>query len=368
MSERPISVLIVDDDETILETVADYFRLIGYDVMTAANGNEGFLRMQQRTPDVVVSDIMMPVADGYQFYERVRENQEWTTVPFIFLTARGQKQDVRVAYNLGVDDYLVKPFELKDLRLAVESRLKRVQDIQAVSRSEVDAMKQQLVTVFSHELRTPLTYIYGYLSLLKEDHSHLSDAEVDEMLAGMEHGTTRLIRLVEDLMLLTRIESGAASIEIERRRVLEDLSVLVSQVAAGHSVKAEARNVQIQVDVPFGLEVLCLPGYIQDALARLLDNAIKFSKIQGGHASIGARQVGDHVEILVQDDGIGMHPDEQKQLFQRFSQVDREHREQQGLGLGLAIADALVRLHGGTITLESAEGEGSTFTITLPAR
>lgn len=368
MSEQPISLLIVDDDETILETAADYFRMIGYEVMTAGNGNEGFFQMQQQTPNVVISDIMMPEADGYQFYERVRENPQWTTVPFIFLTARGQRQDVRLGYTLGVDDYLIKPFELKDLQMAVESRLKRVRAIQVVSQNDAEQMKQQLLTTFGHELRTPLTQIYGYLSLLKEDHSQLSDDEVDEMLSGMDRGAKRLIRLVEDLMLLIRIDSGAANVEIERHRIQEDVNVLISQVVALNSVKAEARHVQITVDVPYGLEIFCLPGYLQDALARLVDNGIKFSKMQGGHLHISAEGQDNSVVIRIADDGLGIHPDERKQLFQRFQQIDRAHREQQGLGLGLVIADAIVKLHGGTITLQSEASQGSAFTVTLPTR
>jgi K+-sensing histidine kinase KdpD len=115
------------------------------------------------------------------------------------------------------------------------------------------------MTVFLVMSCTHLSYAYGYLSLLKEDHSHLSDDEIDEMLSSMDRGTQRLIRLVEDLMLLICIESGAVNIEMQRHQVQEDLNILVSEVVASHSVKAEARHVQISVNVPYSRKFFACP-------------------------------------------------------------------------------------------------------------
>lgn len=361
------TILVVDDDLTILESVADYLRMNHYEVLVASNGNEGLQLLQRQTPDLVISDIAMPDVDGYQFYERIRLNPAWDTLPFIFMSAKGQPLDLRLGYGMGADAYLVKPFELEDLQVAVQSRLRRVAEIRTAARSDIERMKQQLMNVFGHELRTPLTFIYGYLSLLKEDHKALSDDEIDDMLAGMERGTRRLMRLVEDLMLLARIESGAAGHEIKRHRVPEDLRFLIAEVVVAHSLKAEAQHVHVEVQVPENLVVACLPAYLQDALGRLLDNAIKFSKIQGGQVTIRAERQENDVVIAVIDDGIGIEPSQQKYLFQRFQQVDRERMEQQGLGLGLAIAGGLVELHNGSISVESEPGVGSVFTIRLPA-
>ena len=145
METETITVLVVDDDPTILDSVSDLLRISGYRILSATNGIEGLHIMQSNTPDLIIADIMMPEMDGYQFYEAVRENSAWTPIPFIFLTARGEQKDIRRGYMLGADQYLTKPFEAEDLLVAVEKRLERIRAIQAVTKDEVEQVKQQLL-------------------------------------------------------------------------------------------------------------------------------------------------------------------------------------------------------------------------------
>src|SRR5688500_7880615 len=142
MASSQTSVHVVDDDQVILETVADFLRLDGYDVHTATNGSEAYSLIVEHPPALILSDISMPEVDGYQLYERIRHHPEWGTIPFIFMSARGQQSDVRLGFAMGADAYLIKPFELEDLQVAVQSRLQRMQDIQAAARSDVEGMKQ----------------------------------------------------------------------------------------------------------------------------------------------------------------------------------------------------------------------------------
>lgn len=359
-------ILLVDDDEAILNSAARLLKLRGYEVITALNGREALAAMQQVVPDVIVSDIGMPDMNGYDFFHAVRSNPLWTPIPFIFLTAYGQRTDIRRGHSLGVDAYLVKPFEMEDLLVLVESRLKRVREIHETAQAEVERMKQQLVTIFSHELRTPLTYIYGYVDMLRDQYSELDRATVETMLEGMRRGAERLTRLVEDLMLIVRLDSGVVGTEIALRRMPVTLSAVVEEVVEHYRHIAKERQVAIDVAVPPNLHVLGVPLYLQDALARLVDNAIKFSKQQGGRVSISAEVRGEWVVLCVSDDGIGIDPASLETIFERFFQLDRQRLEQQGVGLGLTIARDLIRLHGGDITVQSQPGVGSTFTVTLP--
>jgi two-component system, sensor histidine kinase and response regulator len=359
-------ILVVDDDIVILETITDFLRLNGYEVFSASNGNQALHLMQNHTPDLVLSDITMPEVDGYQLYEHIRLNPAWGTIPFIFMSARGEQYDIRLGYGMGADAYLIKPFELEDLQIAVQSRLRRVQEIEQSARGDLEQMKNQMMMVMGHEMRTPLTYLYGYLGLIRSESDNLSQEELNEMLDGMERGTRRLMRVVEDLLLLTRIENQAVDFEIKRYRSEAPLAPLIDEVAAAHHDRAEAKKVQIEVHVPDSLSAYCLPNYLSDAVGRLLDNAIKFSKIQGGQVVISADQVDGQVVISVADTGIGVDPSQQGRLFQRFEQINREKMEQQGLGMGLAIAAGLVQAHNGSISVESVPNEGSVFIIALP--
>ncbi len=360
------TILLVDDDPSILEGVADLLSLYGYRVVTATDGYTGLEAMSHTLPDLVISDITMPNMDGYAFFEAVRSNGAWTTIPFIFLTARGQQNDIRRGHSLGADAYLVKPFEPEDLLIAVQGRLSRVRDIQLAAQSETERMKQQLITTFSHELRTPLTYIYGYINLLLDQLETLDPETLREMLVGVFQGAERLVHLVEDLMLLVRIDSGVVEMEVALRQSTERIAVIVDEVLHAYHAAAEARQVQINVSVSEEVGEYCASTYLQDVLSRLVDNAVKFCRQGEGRVVIeGARNDG-HLVIAVHDNGIGIAPAHQGLIFERFQQLDRDVLEQQGIGLGLTLARALVQLQGGEIAVESAPGRGSVFTVILP--
>ncbi|GAB4475441.1 MAG: hybrid sensor histidine kinase/response regulator [Anaerolineae bacterium] len=361
---RPV-VLVVDDDPILLSSVADILRVGGYDMLTAINGLEALTVMHHQQPDLILADVMMPEMDGFAFYQAVRDNPAWMSIPFIFLSALGEPSDVRRGYTLGADHYLVKPFEPEDLLIAVESRLRRTAEVRSAVQQEVERIKHQLVDVFSHELRTPLTFIYGYLSLLQESPRALGDETVEEILAGMRRGTDRLVALVEDLLLITYLDSGVLSLEMDHHRRHVNLSLEIQEAMRRHSVEAEEKNIAISMVVPHDLTVLGICNYIQDIFHRLIDNAIKFSP-PGGRVWVRASQQDGVVAVEVRDQGVGIPLEQQHRLFDRLTQIDREWQEQRGVGLGLAIADRLARLHGGTIEVESTPGQGSTFTVTLP--
>jgi two-component system, sensor histidine kinase and response regulator len=359
------TILIVDDDQVILETVEDILRLAGYHTLIASNGVEGLERLYASAPDLILSDISMPNMDGYQFYEAVRANPTWTLIPFIFLSARGQRTDIRRGNRLGADAYLVKPFEPEDLLGAVESRIARQRDIEAVVNRDLEHTRKELVHVLGHELRTPLSYIYGYVELLREGHEELEKADVDRMLTSISDGAQRLGRLVEDVVMLASLDSGFIAATIEKYSDPVDVAGWLNKVAAAFADKAAAVNAEVEVDSAAGLTVSGFEGHLVDALGRLVDNAIKFAKHGEGRVAIRAARDGDKVMVMVEDNGIGMGPDALKHVFRRFEQIDRETMEQQGAGIGLAIAKGLIEAHGGDIEVSSQLGKGSVFTISM---
>ncbi len=364
---RQATLLLVDDDPSILDGVTDLLALNGYRVITAANGREALGVMQQQRPDLIISDIVMPDMDGYELFSAIRSNPLWTPIPFIFLTARGQQADISTGNSLGVDAYLTKPFEPDTLLGVVQGRLRRLQDIQLMAQNEIERMKGQLISVFSHELRTPLTYVYGYASLLLEGFDDLEREMVVSMLNGVQRGAERLTTLVEDLMTLVRIDSGVVEMDIRMHRSDCDLATLVGRVVKKLAPRATERGVVVVTSVPRGLKASIAASYIEDATLRLVDNAIKFAPEGCGHVRISGKAAGEAVMIQIKDDGIGIDPAQQAHIFERFEQLDREAMEQQGVGLGLTLAREVVRLHGGDITVQSEPGAGSEFTIRLPA-
>lgn len=360
------NILLVDDDLALLEAVTDLLDVSNFHVLTATDGESALIMMDDYTPDLIISDITMPGMDGYQFFDAVRQNPAWITIPFIFLTARGQQTDIRTGYSLGADDYLVKPFEPDDLIIKVEARLKRVRAIRAATRQEVDHMKQQLIAIFSHELRTPLTCIYGYANLLQEDHDSMDDRTVTQMLDEVADGAERLVRLVENLMLLVRIDSGVIRMEVSRYGIKVNLASLLRRVVEMFQPVAAIRNVDIDFQISGDPTVLGMKNYLENVVKNLIDNGIKFCKHGRGHLQIKLETQGDQAVMTVSDDGIGIAQADFERIFVRFEQINRHEMEQQGVGLGLTLAKNLVEFHGGCIELQSEVGQGSVFRIRLP--
>ncbi len=123
------TILIVEDNDALREGLRDILSSEGYTVIAALDGQDALEQMKTITPDIILSDIAMPRVDGYQFFQTVRSRPEWLTIPFLFLTARGEKQDVITGKNLGAEDYLIKPLTREELLTAVLARLSRSQEL-----------------------------------------------------------------------------------------------------------------------------------------------------------------------------------------------------------------------------------------------
>ena len=361
-------ILVVEDHETLLKAVQDILEGEGYTILAATDGLQALQMMEETRPDLIVADIMMPRMDGLTLYKEIRTRPEWVAIPFIFLTAKAERKDVLKGKELGAEDYLTKPFDPQELVVAVRARLGRARAIREATQVEFDQLKQQIVTVLGHELRTPLTYVRGYTDLALEDPASLSNESLEELLHGVQQGANRLNNLVENFLLLIRLDTGQAADEFQLvARAHQDVADIVTRTVRQSQHRATERDVTLETKVPPSLPVvqLCEPFFV-DILSRLLDNGIKFSQNEEKLVTVSAQAAGKWVEVSVKDRGVGIPADEIPHLFERFRQIGREKMEQQGTGVGLAIAQELTHLHGGEITVESKPGEGSVFTIKLP--
>jgi PAS domain S-box-containing protein len=223
---------------------------------------------------------------------------------------------------------------------------------------EVDQLKSSLVSTVSHELRTPLTLIQGFSELLLT-RTNLDSTQSQAALTQIHASSQRLGRLIDDLLSVSRIESGRLSSEVETL----DLSDLVSEVITSFSVDHD-HSLVTDISPDMG-PVLADRDKVLQVLTNLVSNAIKYSST-GSEVRVSARSVGSHAEIAVTDEGIGMTPAEASAVFEKFSRSDRpEVRKVGGTGLGLYITKNLVEIQGGQLWLQSEHGHGSTFTFTL---
>ncbi|MFI5955024.1 PAS domain S-box protein [Cryptosporangium sp. NPDC051539] len=229
---------------------------------------------------------------------------------------------------------------------------------------EIDQVRTDLVSTVSHELRTPLTSLSGYLEVLLDGDVGPITSEQAKMVEVAHRNAQRLLLLVEDLMMLSRIDAGAFRIkqdDVDLGRLLTAAVATVTPLAAG-------RGLTLESDVPEDLGVVRGDaGNLDRVLLNLLTNAVKFTP-EGGAVTVSGRRQDHEVVVTIRDTGIGVPDDEQDRLFDRFFKSSNAMDEAiQGTGLGLSIAKTIVERHGGRISAVSAVGEGTTMTVTLPA-
>jgi two-component system sensor histidine kinase/response regulator len=366
-SQNSAFILVVEDDRLMAQGIADILSVEGYAVDTAPNGRDALVRMKAQTPDLVLSDIMMPEMDGHDFVRLVRANPEWRTLPFIFLTALGQRIDERRGLELGADHYLTKPFEPDDLLLAVRVRLQRAADHKAAAEAALADLRTSILTTLNHEFRTPLTYIIGYTRLLADEGRGLDDAVYQSCMNALLHGADRLKRLVENVLIVSQIETGevAALIKMFPQRV-PDVRAEIEEIVQGFQAQADENGVELHNEIPQDFPAVGVSKeYLGHILAHLIENAIKFSG-DGGRVTIEATADQQYAEFVVKDNGIGIRSDALPWIFDSFRQVDRKKQEQQGAGLGLAIVRGLTQAHEGSVSIESEPTVGTTVRVQLP--
>jgi PAS domain S-box-containing protein len=226
---------------------------------------------------------------------------------------------------------------------------------------DVDRIKDELLAMVSHELRTPLTSILGYLDLVCED-GGLNEQQT-EFLQVIDHNARRLLTLVSDLLFVAHAQAGPVVLD---KRVVALGDVVAQSVVAARPAAA-SRGVELTLHADVDADVLGDAHRLGQVVDNLLSNAVKFTPA-GGSIDVRLVRDGARVAIEVADTGIGMSAADQRALFVRFFRTEiARKRAIHGTGLGLSIVKAIVEAHGGDVVVESAEGEGTTFRVLLPA-
>jgi signal transduction histidine kinase len=227
---------------------------------------------------------------------------------------------------------------------------------------EADKLKDEFVALISHDLRTPLTSIIGYVELTLEDEGPPLDDERRSYLQVVSRSSERLLRLVDDLLFVARLQAGR--LVLERSEL--DLCLIAEQAAEEARPRAEGKEITLEFSGGSPVTVYADKGRLFQLLDNLISNAIKFTPA-GGHILVRTTVDPDGAVLEVSDTGIGLGPGEAKLVFERFFRSSRVVAQQvQGTGLGLFIARAIVEAHDGTIGASSREGGGTVFRVELP--
>lgn len=346
-----MKILIIEDDPEIRNSLHDLLELHHHAVIDASNGVEGVRLAKSTLPDMIFCDIAMPAMDGYDVINAIRQHRPCSDVSFIFLTARASRSDFRHGMQSGADDYITKPFSEQDIVGAISARTRRQQP----SREHVARLLAERKIVadaaWSHELMTPLCGILAGLELLESAPMPPDPVEMKKTIAIIRAGAERQHTLARKLVTYFELER----LKAHPPRPSGFTSDAVASLAAGaaHVAATHGRAHDLLTRFATG-SVPVRESHLIAAISELVDNALRFSK-DGQTVAVSGVSNGSHYRIEVLDQGVGMTA-EQRAKVDAFRQFEREHREQQGLGLGLAIARSVGELAGGRLSLTPGPG------------
>jgi len=354
-------VLVVDDDAVIRDICKR--ALNGYQVFQAGTRDDALKVYQREAVDLVLTDVMMPGGSGIDLLRQIKVQNPNAVV--IIMTGFLEKDVILNALKEGADDFISKPLNMLQLTSAVEKALSRRRLKEELANlKQLDRLKSNFLSIISHKLRTPITSISLFLQNIDQEIYGHYDETFRQNARLINDEASHLGRLVEDLLTFSQVMVGSDGLVFEKA----NLDTIVADVLK-NSREAQTKPGVETVITRDVLPVMSLDRpKITFAIQQIIDNAFKFSG-ETGEITIALRQVDDRVHIVVTDSGVGIPQEELSKVLEKFYQIDPDNTGQvRGFGLGLYYAREFIRLHGGSLAIESEPGRGTTITITLPVQ
>jgi len=360
-------ILVIDDESWLREMIRLALDQRGFDVIEAGDTAEGIATACSQLPDLILCDVNMDKAGaGYTLLAKLREEPSTATIPFILMTGLADAAGMRQGMALGADDYLPKPFKIDELYAAVDARLLKVKTVRAEAERKLSHLRNQISFALPHEMRTPLNGIISNAELLAtNEEMPLPSSEIAIMGREISQSGQRLERLIENFLAYAQIELLATDAQgvKELRDARLPLSGELARRTAMDIASRMDRSIDLSVDV-VNAPLAIGDEYFKKIVTELVQNAFKYSTA-GSPVRVRLGVNGADAELSVRDAGRGF-TQEQIQRIGAYVQLDRKMQDVEGLGLGLAISRKLAELHGGSLSVESGQGIGSTVTVRLP--
>jgi two-component system, sensor histidine kinase and response regulator len=373
-ARSPVNILLVDDDATKRFALKAILSPLGEHIVEASSGADALRQLLRGDFAVVLLDVKMPIMDGFETAQLIRQRPKSELTPIIFVTAFDQAEtDMGKGYDLGAVDFVFAPVTPAILRAKVtvfaelywareelrryRSRLETLVAERTTALTSINRELEAFSYSVSHDLRAPLLAFDGLSEELLQGYGGKLDKKAKDYLHRMRRASRRMTSVFDGLQTLFQLTSG------EIRRDELDITTLASDVV--DEIRTANASRQVEVDIAPNLTAKGDPRLVRILLYNLIGNAWKFTSREGpAHIVVGKEMVEGESRIFVRDNGVGFDMIYAHRLFGAFQRLHSES-EFPGTGIGLATARRIVNRHGGRIWAEGAVGEGATFYFVL---
>ena len=367
---KPVQkILLVDDKEENLYSLESMLAEEGREILKASSGQEALRIALEEEIALILLDVQMPGMDGYEVADLLKSAKRTQKISIVFVTAISkERQYMLKGLNAGAIDYLFKPLDTDVTRAKVDTLLRihqqqtEIEHMNARLR-QLDAEKNFFLGMAAHDLRNPIGNIQTLAQLLKEEASERLSADEQTYLAMIATASKGMIDLLNNILDITKIESGQVSAQCEEL----NLMYLLQECISNHKVAADAKEIHLSYSIRNEhLRVKANRTQFMQILNNLVSNAIKYSHRKTEVEITAEMTIEGEMAIKIIDQGQGIPDDEQCKLFQPFTRTSVATTSgESSNGLGLCIVKRLVEGHGGRIWVDSKSGSGSTFAFTV---
>ena len=362
-------ILIVDDVVSNVLLLKILLTNEKFQVCTANNGRMCIEMAKKEHPDLILLDVMMPDINGFDTAVVLKKDEETKDIPIIFLTALNTPQDLVHGFQVGANDFLTKPFNKEELVMRVTQQIslvaaKRIIEKQNAELKATLSNRDKMYSVIAHDLRSPMASIRMVLNLVVQSASaETVGPELYMLLDQANRESEEVHDLLDNLLKWTKSQTGRLNV------VLQDLDLndIVPGVVEIFDVIAQTKHITLELkktDAP--LKVTADNDMLKTVLRNFMSNAVKFSPDNSTIQIIMANE-GDFARVSVKDQGVGIAADRLGSIFHKGETTYGTGGEE-GSGLGLQLCQDFARKNGGDCYVESVEGEGSTFSFTVPLK
>ena len=352
------SIILIEDNLPLQKSIETLLSLSGYEVTAFDSGSAALERLSDHPPNLVLCDILLPGMDGYEILRHTRKLPSCGNVPFVFLSALAERDQVREGMHLGADDYITKPFTSEGLLTAIKTRLDRAAVLQAIAELKVKNYEMRQISSLPHEIRTPLKSIKEGVVLLHEEIDKYG-GDCSAIFHDMEKASEQLEKTILRYLLFLELRAGIFFTPEREKTTDAGLAVVSAAMEqaweAGRDDDLVLKTEEAQVAFGEGLHHI---------VSELVSNAFKFSK-PGTKVEVEMTSNKGMIYVICRDFGRGMTKEEIGEIGP-FVHFHREEENHHGLGLGLAICKAIVACAWWDLLLQPADGGGLLAALTLP--